>query len=100
MKINVLIFALNIDCGCSIEPIEHPQSVFLSQAKKINVYPPEPHFPCIKWGSSRVFITRTCLPNEIEPLLSEKGVQEERRPPSISLRESRFLRLSAFSLVR
>ena len=50
------ISAENIDCGYSLEPPrrggsnEYPQSVFLSENKKNNVYPCKPQFYYIKWG--------------------------------------------------
>ena len=48
------ISAQNIDCGYSLEPPrrggsnDYPQSMFLSKAKKNNVYPCEPQFYYIK----------------------------------------------------
>ena len=50
------IYALNIDCGVSLEPPrrggsnEYPQSMFLSRNKKNNVYPCKPQFYYIKSG--------------------------------------------------
>ena len=46
----------NIDCRYLLEPPqqdgsnEYPQSMFLSEKKKINVYPCKPQFYCIKVG--------------------------------------------------
>ena len=36
------IYAQNIDCGYSLEPPRHPQSMFLSRNKKNNNYPCKP----------------------------------------------------------
>ena len=50
------ISAQNIDCWYLLETPrwggsnEYPQSVFLSRNKKINVYPCNPQFYCIKVG--------------------------------------------------
>ena len=62
-----LIFAKNIDCGYTLEPLprggsnEYPQSMFWSKNKK-NMC--KPHFFYIKVVCKGVFITRTCYPNE------------------------------------
>ena len=48
----------NINCGCSLEPPrwggsnEYPQSMFLSQNKKNNLYPYQTHFSLYKEGVS------------------------------------------------
>ena len=65
-----LIFALNIDCGYTLEPShrsssnEYPQSMFWSKNTKKKVYPCIPQFYCIKVGFKGVYITRTCFPDE------------------------------------
>ena len=64
-----LIFALNIDCGYTLEPPqrgcsnEYPQSMFKSKNKKNNIYPCIPQFYYIKVGFTRVTFTRTCYPD-------------------------------------
>ena len=56
------IFALNIDCGNSLEPPrwggsnEYLQSMFLSRNKKNKVYPCKPQFYYIKVGFKGVKI--------------------------------------------
>ena len=55
-----LIYGLNIDCGCLLEPPhrgdsnKHSQSIFLNKTKKNNVYPCKPHFSLYKVGFQRV----------------------------------------------
>ena len=57
------IFAQNIDCGYTLEPLrrggsnEYPQSMFWSKNKKKWVYLYIPHFCYIKLG----YISRTCF---------------------------------------
>ena len=46
----------NIDCGYSLDSNEYPQSMFLSQNKKNNVYPCKPQFYYIKVGFKGVKI--------------------------------------------
>ena len=64
-----LIFALNIDCGYTLEPPQqggsnkYPQSMFWSKNKKKYVYSSKPHFFYIKVGCKGVFITQTCYPD-------------------------------------
>ena len=68
-----LIFAQNIDCGCTLEPLrrggsnEYPQSMFWSKNKK-NRYTLTciPQFYYMKVGFKGVFITRTCFPGDNE----------------------------------
>ena len=63
-----LIFAQNIDCGYTLEPLrrggsnEYPKSMFLSKNKK-NMYTQGciPQFYYIKVGFKGVFIARTCF---------------------------------------
>ena len=55
-----LIFASNMDCGCSLGSNEHQQSTFLSKNKKHNVYPSKPHFSLFNARFPGIFITRTC----------------------------------------
>ena len=56
------IFAQNIDCGYSLElpqrggSNKYPQFMFLSRNKKINAYPCNPQFYCIKMGFKGVNI--------------------------------------------
>ena len=56
------ISAQNIDCGYSLEPPrwggsnKYPQSMFLSEIKKNNVYPCKPQFYYIKVGFKGVKI--------------------------------------------
>ena len=52
-----LIFALNIDCGYTLEPPrrggsnEYPRSMFWSKNKKNRCTPAYPSFAILKWGS-------------------------------------------------
>ena len=68
LMIFFFIFASNIDCVCSSElpqcgnSNKYPQSRFLSQNKKNNVFPCRSHFFSLSYvGISRVLIIRTCL---------------------------------------
>ena len=65
-QIKILIFfpisAQNIDCWYSLEPPwrggsnEYPQSMFLAEIRKMDVYPCKPQFYYIKVGFERVKI--------------------------------------------
>ena len=72
-----LIFALNIDCGYTLEPPqrgssnEYPQSMFWSKNKKNRYTPANPSFFYIKVGFKGVYITRTCF-HDVETKMVHK----------------------------
>ena len=55
-----LCFALNIDCGYTLEPPQVLTSV-LAQRLENDVYPRKSQFYYIKVGCKRVYIAWTCL---------------------------------------
>ena len=64
------IFAQNIDCGSTLEPLQlggsnEPTINVLEQKIENNVYPCKPHSYYIKVGCEGVFITWTCLHDAI-----------------------------------
>ena len=65
-----LIFAQNINCGYTLEPLqrdgskEYLQSMFWSKNKKQQQYPCNPQFYYIKVGNKVVFISRTCFSDD------------------------------------
>ena len=66
-----LMFAPNIDCGCTLEPPrrggsnEYPQSMFWNKNKKNRYTPANPSFFYIMVGFTGVYIARTCFPDEM-----------------------------------
>ena len=62
-----LIFAQNVDCVYTLEPLrqggsnEYPQSMFWSKNKKTKVYPCILQFCYIKVGFKGVYFTWTCF---------------------------------------
>ena len=57
-----LIFAQNIDCGYTLEPVLTTTHNLCFRAKiKKNVYPCKPQFYYTEVGCKGVYITRTCF---------------------------------------
>ena len=70
------MFALNIDCGYTLEPPrrggsnEYPQSLFLSKNKKNRYTPANPILLHVyKSGVQGVYFSRTCFPDEYPAML-------------------------------
>ena len=59
-----LIFAQNLDCGCTLEPPQQVPPIYVLEQNKKNVYPCKPQFNNIKAGCTGVYISRTCLHDE------------------------------------
>ena len=67
-----LIFAKNIDCGYTLEPGKAVLTSFWIKNKKKNThtYPCKPQFYYIKVWYKGVYISRTCIPDEVNALCS------------------------------
>ena len=59
-----LIFAQNIDCGCTLEPPQRVPSIYVLKQNKKKCIPGKPQFYNIKAGCRGVYISGTCLHDE------------------------------------
>ena len=59
-----LIFAQNLDCGCTLEPPQGVPSIYVLKKIRKTVYPGKPQFYNIKLGCKGVYISQTCLHDE------------------------------------